>query len=102
MPDDLVVFETTELRVIRAVEMALSKAKLPFRLDLPKPTLQQVGPKKPKLRVFTAEADFDAAAELIEQTLIRFGRVRSLQTKVEPYPEYVTRIPIVYFPFGGV
>ena len=101
MAQDLVVFETTELRVIRAVELALSKAKLAYRLDLPKPTLQQVGPKKPKLRVFTTDTDFDAASELIEQTLIRFGRVRSLQTKVEPYPETVTRIPIVYFPLGG-
>ena len=107
MPDDRVmIFETTDNAIVRAVETALTRAKIPFEAPRVRPTLAQMGPNKRPQPFYVAAADEVAAREVIEIAVLRVARVAALQPKppprltgfVEPIPE-PTRS--TRFGFGG-
>jgi hypothetical protein len=87
MRDDAVmIFESTDNAIVRAVEAALTRAKIAFEAPRVRPTLAQMGPKKPPQPFYVATADEAAAREIVETIVLRRGRIASLQPKPEPKP----------------
>lgn len=82
MPDDQVtIFESTDNAMLRAVGTALTRAKIAFELRRVRPTLAQMGPKKPPQPFYVAAADEAAARAIVDEAVRRRERVVSIQPK---------------------
>lgn len=81
--DDVMIFESTEAAIVRAVETALTRAKVPHQLRFERPTLNQLGPHKPPKRIFVKPAAEAEARAIVETAVVRRARVESLQPKPE-------------------
>jgi hypothetical protein len=81
---DLMIFETAELQIARAVEQALRKAGIRFDLRFERPSLREGGVNSSPKRFWVAKQFEAAARELIENAVVRRARVKSLQPKPEP------------------
>jgi len=79
--ESVILFESSDATMVRAVERALELQKITFRTLIEKPNMHTQGPKKTKRCIMVAP-DFEARAKaLVEPAVVRRARVKALTSK---------------------
>lgn len=91
MPDDdVIVFESQDALMLRAVGKALDAARIPHEVRFDRPALPQYGPNKPPRRVVVAADVAPRAREVVDAAAARRQRMVDVEAQSRRYRRYAS------------